>query len=95
MYILLHTYMHGHMHNCRNVAIQYVHIFIVQINIILSFSTRSIGCTVVEMLTRNPPLYDLEPVAAIYRIMTEPLSYDLPPHCSEHVHSFLKLCLIK
>lgn len=56
---------------------------------------RSIGCTVVEMLTCHPPLYDMEPMAALFRIATQPVSVNLPPHCSEHVDSFLKLCFLR
>ena len=62
---------------------------------ILSFVTRSIGCTVIEMLTSKPPFNNLEPNAAIFAIATKPVSYVLPPSCSEHVHSFLKMCLTK
>ena len=59
------------------------------------FICRSIGCTVVEMLTCHPPLYDMEPMAALFRIATQPVSVNLPPHCSEHVQSFLKLCFTR
>ncbi|XP_065887366.1 mitogen-activated protein kinase kinase kinase 2-like [Dysidea avara] len=55
----------------------------------------SIGCTVLEMLTCHPPLFDMEPMAALFRIATQPVSINLPPHCSEHVQSFLKLCFIR
>ena len=62
---------------------------------ILSFVTRSIGCTVIEMLTAKPPFNDLETNAAIFAIATKPVSYVLPPSCSEHVSSFLTKCLTK
>ena len=30
----------------------------------------------------HPPLYDMEPMATLFRIATQPVSVNLPPHCS-------------
>ena len=63
----------------------------------LPLTIRSVGCTVVEMLTCHPPLYDLEPMAAMFRIATQAqmVPPDLPPHCSEHAENFLSKCFVK
>lgn len=64
-----------------------------------SYTTRadiwSVGCTVVEMLTCHPPLFDLEPVAAMFRIASHPITPNLPPHCSEHAETFLTKCFVR
>jgi serine/threonine protein kinase len=31
----------------------------------------SLGCTAIELYTGKPPLYDLEPVSALFRIVTD------------------------
>ena len=31
----------------------------------------SVGCTAVELFSGNPPYYDLEPVPALFRIVTD------------------------
>lgn len=36
---------------------------------------RSVGCTIVELLTGKPPYYDLAPMAALFRIVQD----DYPP----------------
>lgn len=41
------------------------------------------GCTVVEMLTGNPPLSDLEPTAAMFRIGSMPTEPNLPKEISK------------
>ena len=56
---------------------------------------RSIGCTVVEMLTSHPPYHHLEPFPAMYRIAIEPMSVDLPQECSDHAHDFLYQCFAR
>ena len=59
-------------------------------------SCRSVGSTVVEMLTCHPPWYDVrEPTAAMFKIAMEETCPNLPPHCSEHVKHFLALCFVK
>jgi|SRR6218665_360822 len=57
---------------------------------------RSLGCTVVEMLSGNPPWHNFEGIAAIYRIVTSPApEYKLPPSTSTVATNFLLLCFIK
>lgn len=57
---------------------------------------RSLGCTVVEMLSGNPPWHNFEGIAAIYRIATSPApEYKLPPSTSNVATDFLLLCFIK
>ena len=60
----------------------------------LSSLLRSVGCTVVEMLTGKPPLHDLEPFAAMYKIGNEPEKFRsfLSLSCSERVEYFLSQC---
>lgn len=57
---------------------------------------RSLGCTVVEMLTGNPPWHDFEAVAAIFRTATsnQP-GYQLPPGASRTAEDFLALCFVR
>ena len=53
---------------------------------------RSVGCTLVEMLTGKPPYGDYEPLAAMYQIVSNNHpKYKLPPQCSVHVENFLML----
>ncbi|XP_052816284.1 mitogen-activated protein kinase kinase kinase 2-like [Mya arenaria] len=52
----------------------------------------SVGCTVVEMLTKKPPWPELETMAAIYKIATADFpKYRLPDSTTDYVHDFLKL----
>lgn len=46
--------------------------------------SRSLGCTVVEMLTEKPPWAEYEAMAAIFKIATQPTNPQLPSHISEH-----------
>ena len=59
---------------------------------------RSLGCTVVEMLTGKPPLSKLEPVAAMFRTVTKPetIRSQLPFCCSKNadVDDFLSKCFV-
>ena len=59
-------------------------------------SLRSVGCTVVEMLTGEPPLRDLEPLAVIFQIGSKPdtVCPQLPPHCSKDADDFLSKCFV-
>ncbi|XP_078356528.1 mitogen-activated protein kinase kinase kinase 3-like [Oculina patagonica] len=53
----------------------------------------SVGCTVVEMLTGNPPLGDLEPAAAIFRIGSKPTVPNLPENVSQAARDFIQAAL--
>lgn len=51
----------------------------------------SVGCTVIELLTGSPPYFDLEPVSALFRIVTD----DMPPlpfNITSEAHDFLVSC---
>jgi len=54
---------------------------------------RSLGCTVVEMLTGKPPLGHLEPAAAIFRIGSRPIKPALPENVSLSAKEFVKAAL--
>lgn len=56
---------------------------------------RSIGATVVEMLKAEPPWYEYEPTAAMFKIVTDVTEPNLPPHCSEHAFEFVSRCFVK
>ncbi|KAK0041855.1 mitogen-activated protein kinase kinase kinase 2 [Biomphalaria pfeifferi] len=52
----------------------------------------SVGCTVVEMLTKKPPFAEYEPFAAMFQIATcKYPKYELPPGSSTVVKDFLAL----
>lgn len=53
----------------------------------------SVGCTVVEMLTTKPPLFDenLDVHQRMYKIVN--LEVEPPPHCTSLAYGFLKRCL--
>jgi len=54
---------------------------------------RSLGCTVVEMLSGNPPWHELEGVAAIFKIATEmPPIGEVSQKVSRAAADFLALC---
>ncbi|CAH1249902.1 MAP3K2 [Branchiostoma lanceolatum] len=55
----------------------------------------SIGCTVVEMLTEKPPWFDYEPMAAIFKIATQPTIPKLPAGVSDCAHDFLRIIFQK
>lgn len=58
--------------------------------------SRSLGCTVVEMLTGHPPWYKYEGFAAIYRIAISPApEYELSSSTSLVAKEFLKRCFVK
>ena len=52
------------------------------------------GCTVVEMLTGKPPLGELEPAAAIFRIGSEPTEPNLPEDISKATKDLITAALI-
>lgn len=56
---------------------------------------RSVGCTVVEMLTQRPPWAEFEAMAAIFKIATQPTNPSLPAHVSDHCREFLKRIFVE
>ncbi|KAK1331239.1 hypothetical protein QTO34_009190 [Cnephaeus nilssonii] len=58
-------------------------------------SERSLGCTVVEMLTEKPPWAEYEAMAAIFKIATQPTNPQLPSHISEHGRDFLRRIFVE
>jgi serine/threonine protein kinase len=54
----------------------------------------SVGSTVVELLTGSPPYYNLEAMAAMYRIVVDPVP-PLPPNIGSDLREFLLLCFNK
>ncbi|KAJ7384468.1 Mitogen-activated protein kinase kinase kinase 2 [Desmophyllum pertusum] len=55
----------------------------------------SVGCTVVEMLTGSPPWGDLEEVAAIFKIGSEPTEPELPEGVSQDAKEFIQAALTR
>jgi len=56
---------------------------------------RSLGCTVVEMITGHPPWHEFEGVAAIFKIATvHPPVYRLPDNTSDALQRFLSACFM-
>ncbi|CAF1342609.1 unnamed protein product, partial [Didymodactylos carnosus] len=56
----------------------------------------SLGCSVVEMFTKNPPWHELSPIAAIFQIATcDKPKYTLPETASIFARQFLDLCFTK
>lgn len=57
---------------------------------------RSLGCTVVEMLTKNPPWIEFEAMAAIFKIATcDQPKYELPAYVSDASRDFIRVCFRK
>lgn len=52
------------------------------------------GSTVVELLTGSPPYFNLEAMAAMYRIVVDPVP-PLPPNLGSDLKDFLLLCFRK
>lgn len=63
---------------------------LVCVNVTFKFLFRSVGCTVVEMLTEKPPWAEYEAMAAIFKIATQPTNPKLPPHVSDYTRDFLQ-----
>jgi len=60
------------------------------------YSRRSLGCTVVEMLTSTPPWIEFEAMAAIFKIATSDYpKYELAVETSDVAKNFLKKCFHK
>ncbi|CAF0951140.1 unnamed protein product [Adineta steineri] len=56
----------------------------------------SLGCTIVEMLTTGPPWQHLQPIAAIFHIVTcNKPEYKLPENVSKSAREFIDTCLTK
>ena len=53
----------------------------------------SLGCTVIELFTGKPPFFDLNPMAALYRIVTDEMP--LPSDVSPALKGFLEECFQK
>ncbi|XP_032238583.1 mitogen-activated protein kinase kinase kinase 2 isoform X2 [Nematostella vectensis] len=53
----------------------------------------SVGCTVVEMLTTKPPWADFEPMAALFKIATQPTEPELPSDLSVDAVEFVRSTL--
>ena len=53
----------------------------------------SLGCTVVELLTGEPPNFGLNPMTAMFKIVQSPAP--IPPGVSAPMHSFLDACFQK
>lgn len=56
---------------------------------------RSVGCTVVEMLTEKPPWAEFEAMAAIFKIATQPTKPQLPDGVSDCCRNFLKIIFVE
>ena len=54
----------------------------------------SLGCTVIELLTGEPPYFQLQSMAALFKIVQDPHP-PLPASISKDLTSFLELCFIK
>ena len=59
------------------------------------FPWRSLGCTVVEMLTTKPPWSEFEPMAALFKIATQLTEPALPIDLSEDAREFIQSTLVK
>jgi serine/threonine protein kinase len=53
----------------------------------------SLGCTVIELLTTNPPYFTLHPCSAMIKIVQEPMP--MPENISEDLKDFLSRCFEK
>ena len=54
----------------------------------------SLGSTIIQLLTTRPPYYEFEPMAAMFRIVTDDCP-PLPSGISEHLKNFLLKCFTK
>jgi len=51
-----------------------------------------LGCTVIEMLSRDPPYYNLNLYTAMIKIVSESGPPPIPEDISEEAKDFLRLC---
>ena len=54
----------------------------------------SLGCTIVQLLTTKPPYYEFEPMAAMFRIVTDDCP-PIPTDISDFLRDFLLKCFTK
>ena len=54
----------------------------------------SLGSTIIQLLTTRPPYYEFEPMAAMFRIVTDDCP-PLPTGISDHLKNFLLKCFTK
>ncbi|RHZ17394.1 hypothetical protein DYB37_004831 [Aphanomyces astaci] len=59
-----------------------------------SHGCRSVGCTIIELLTQKPPYFDLAPMAALFRIVQDDPP-PLPKSISPALHDFIMKCFMK
>ncbi|RHY97884.1 hypothetical protein DYB35_004826 [Aphanomyces astaci] len=59
-----------------------------------SHGCRSVGCTIIELLTQKPPYFDLAPMAALFRIVQDDHP-PLPKSISPALHDFIMKCFMK
>ena len=57
--------------------------------------SRSVACTVVEMLTQKPPWAEYEAMAAIFKIATQPTRPLLPKGASDASRDFLRQVFVE
>lgn len=62
---------------------------------VMHLSHRSLGCTVVEMLTEKPPWAEYEAMAAIFKIATQPTNPLLPSHTSDQARDFISCIFVE
>lgn len=55
---------------------------------------RSVGCTIIELITGKPPYYDLPPMAALFRIVQDDYP-PIPEGISQALRDFLMQCFQK
>ncbi|KAH3745335.1 MAP kinase kinase [Pelomyxa schiedti] len=53
----------------------------------------SLGCTIIELLTGSPPFYNLNPMAAMFKIVNSDMP--IPKNCSPEMIDFLEKCFKK
>ena len=64
-------------------------------NRLLLIIIRSLGSTVVEMITGHPPWFEYEPTAAMFKIVMNDTKPELPANSSHFITDFVELCFIK
>jgi len=64
----------------------------INLSLLVCFYNRSIGCTIVEMLTTKPPFSQFEPMTAIYNIGAGRILPHLPVNVSESLFDLMQQC---